>query len=151
MLQGKWQEAAAIWQSLGMPYERALTLAEDSEPAQRDALAIVDELGAAPLASILRRRLRDRGARGIPRGPSETTRANPAGLTNKEIEVLTLLAHGGSNAQVARRLHRSTKTIDHHVSAILEKLGARSRTEAVAKALTLGLLRDDPRPSTQPP
>jgi DNA-binding NarL/FixJ family response regulator len=78
--------------------------------------------------------------RGIPRGPNETTRANPAGLTTKEWEILALLAHGSSNAQLARRLHRSTKTIDHHVSAILEKLGVRSRTEAVAAAFALGVI-----------
>ena len=143
MLQGNWQEAAALWHSLGMPYERALTLAEGSEEAQREALGILDALGAAPLAAIVRRRLRDRGARGIPRGPNETTRANPAGLTSREIEVLALLAQGCSNAQLARRLHRSTRTIDHHVSSILEKLGARSRTEAVAMGLSLGVIRDD--------
>ncbi|MGB8966849.1 MAG: LuxR C-terminal-related transcriptional regulator, partial [Candidatus Cybelea sp.] len=58
---------------------------------------------------------------------------------SKEVEVLSLLALGDSNAQLARRLHRSTKTIDHHVSAILEKLGVRTRTEAVATAYALGL------------
>jgi len=100
----------------------------------REALAILDRLGAAPLAVIVRRRLRERGARGS-RGPNETTRANPAGLTAKETEILALLAHGVSNAQLARRLHRSTKTIDHHVSAILDKLGVGSRTEAVAAPL----------------
>jgi DNA-binding NarL/FixJ family response regulator len=124
-----------------MPYEQALALAEGPEEAQRNALAILDKLGAGPLAVIVRRRLRDGGARGIPRGPNDATRTNPAGLTAKEIEVLALLAHGMSNAQLARKLHRSARTIDHHVSAILDKLGARSRTEAVAKALAQGLLR----------
>jgi DNA-binding NarL/FixJ family response regulator len=103
-------------------------------------LTILDRLGASPLAAVVRRRLRELGARGIPRGPNEATRANPAGLTAKEIEVLTLLAKGSSNAQLARRLHRSTKTVDHHVSAILGKLGVRSRTEAVAAAFALGVI-----------
>ena len=133
-----------------MPYEQALALAEGAEAALRESLAILDRLGAAPLAVMVRRRLRERGARRIPRGPNESTRANPAGLTTKEWEILSLLAHGTSNAQLARRLHRSTKTIDHHVSAILEKLGVRSRTEAVAAAFALGVIpvgKDLPTPS----
>ena len=123
-----------------MPYEQALALAEGPEAALREALAIVDRLGAGPLAAIVRRRLRDLGAQSIPRGPNDTTRANPAGLTSKEIEVLTLMSEGSTNAELARRLHRSIKTVDHHVSAILGKLGVRSRTEAVAAAFTLGIL-----------
>jgi DNA-binding CsgD family transcriptional regulator len=150
LMQGsEWLEAAAIWEEMGMPYEQALSLAEGPEDAQRRALAILDKLGASPLAIIVRRRLRERGARGIPRGPSDTTRANSAGLTAKEIEVLGLLAHGISNAQLAHRLRRSTKTIDHHVSAILAKLGARSRTEAVTTALAQGLI--PPRSVTAAP
>jgi DNA-binding NarL/FixJ family response regulator len=47
---------------------------------------------------------------------------------------------GCTNAQLARRLHRSPKTVDHHVSALLEKLGVRSRTEAVAAAIALGIV-----------
>ena len=141
LLAGKWRETAAIWGNIGMPYEQALALAEGPEEALREALTILEGLGATPLAALVRRRLRDAGARGIPRGPQETTRSNPAGLTAKEIEVLVLLAEGGSNSELARRLHRSTKTVDHHVSAILGKLGARSRTEAVATAFSLGVIR----------
>jgi DNA-binding CsgD family transcriptional regulator len=140
LLMRKCREAAAVWAGLGMPYEQALALVEGPEEALRDALSILDGLGASPLAAIVRRRLRELGARGIPRGPNEATRANPAGLTAKEIEVLALLAKGSSNAQLARRLHRSTKTVDHHVSAILGKLGVRSRTEAVAAAFALGVI-----------
>jgi DNA-binding CsgD family transcriptional regulator len=140
MIAEKWQEAAALWAQMSMPYEQALALAEGPEEALREALTLLDRLGASPLAAIVRRRLRECGARGIPRGPNETTRANPAGLTAKEIEVLALLAQGSSNAQLARQLHRSTKTVDHHVSAILGKLGVRSRTEAVAAAFALGVI-----------
>ena len=134
-----------------MPYEQALALTEGPEMALREALTILDRLGAAPLGVIVRRRLRERGARGIPRGPNETTRANPAGLTTKETEILALLAHGRSNAQLARRLHRSTKTIDHHVSAILEKLGVHSRTEAVAARVALGVIQVGNELRTPPP
>jgi DNA-binding CsgD family transcriptional regulator len=140
MLAGNWRAAAGAWERIGMPYEQALALAEGPEEALRDALAILDRLGAGPLAAIVRRRLRERGARGVPRGPREATRANPAGLTPRELEVLQLLVQGCTNAQLARRLHRSTKTVDHHVSALLEKLGVHSRTEAVAAAIALGIV-----------
>ena len=63
----------------------------------------------------------------------------PAGLTAKEIEVLRLLVQGCTNAQLARQLHRSTKTVDHHVSSILDKLGVRSRSEAIVAAFELGI------------
>jgi DNA-binding NarL/FixJ family response regulator len=103
------------------------------------SLAIIDRLGAGPLGAIVRKRLRERGVRGIPRGPRETTRTNPGGLSEKEFEVLALLVEGCSNALIGRRLHRSTKTIDHHVSAILAKLEVHSRAEAITAAFGLGI------------
>ncbi|HLQ13493.1 MAG TPA: AAA family ATPase [Steroidobacteraceae bacterium] len=147
-LAGDWRGAAGYWESIGAPYEQALAMIEGPEEALRQALAVLDRLGAGPLAAIVRRRLREQGVRAIPRGPNETTRANAGGLTAREIEVLALLAQGSTNAQLARQLHRSTKTIDRHVSAILEKLGVHSRTQAVVAAQALGILkpRDDAPP-----
>jgi DNA-binding NarL/FixJ family response regulator len=78
--------------------------------------------------------------RGVPRGPHEATRTNPSGLTARELQVLQLLAQGCSGAQLARRLHRSPKTVEHHISAVLEKLGVHSRTEAVAVAFARGIV-----------
>jgi len=141
MLASNWRDASAAWARIGMPYEQALALAEGPEEALRESLGILDRLCASPMASIVRRRLRERGVRNVPRGPNETTRANPAGLTGREIEVLQLLAQGYTNAKLARRLHRSTKTIDHHVSAVLDKLGVRSRAQAVAAAFALGIVQ----------
>ncbi len=86
------------------------------------------------------RRLRERGIRGVPRGPRRRTRENPAGLTARELEVLTLLGDGLRNAQIARQLVLSEKTVDHHVSAILRKLDVSTRGEAAAAAARLGLL-----------
>jgi DNA-binding NarL/FixJ family response regulator len=97
-------------------------------------------LGARPAAATVARRLRDLGERGLPRGPRPKTRANPAGLTARELEVLQLLTEGMRNAQIAARLVLSEKTVDHHVSAILRKLEVRSRAEATAEATRLGLL-----------
>jgi ATP/maltotriose-dependent transcriptional regulator MalT len=139
MLLGQWQAAADAWGKLGMPYEQALSLAEGSDEALLQSLVIVDRLGAGPLEAIVRKRLRDRGVRGVPRGPRDSTRSNPKGLSEKEFEVLALLVEGCSNADIARRLHRSTKTIDHHVSAILGKLDVHSRTEAITAAFGLGI------------
>jgi ATP/maltotriose-dependent transcriptional regulator MalT len=141
MIEGDWQAAANAWEKLGMPYERALALAEGPEAALRESLAILEQLGAGPVASIVRQRLRERGVRGIPRGPRASTRGNPAGLTRREVDVLRLLVRGHTNAELARRLHLSAKTVDHHVSSILEKLEVRSRTEAVAAAFGLGIVK----------
>jgi DNA-binding CsgD family transcriptional regulator len=140
MLQGEWRAAADAWAHIGMPYERALALADGPEEALREALTILDALGAGPLASIVRRRLRDRGVRSIPRGPIEATRANPSGLTPKELQVLQLLAQGCSTAQLARRLHRSPKTVYRHVCSLFDKLDVHSRTEAVAAAYARGIV-----------
>ena len=143
MIEGDWEGAAAAWQQLGAPYERALALAAGPEPALRESLLILERLGAGPLAAIVRQRLREKGVRGIPRGPRASTRGNPAGLTAREVQVLTLLVRGHTNNELAHRLHISAKTIDHHVSSILEKLEVRSRTEAVAAAMGLGILKAD--------
>lgn len=74
------------------------------------------------------------------RGPRASTSANPAGLTRRELEVLGLLADGARNAQIAERLVLSPKTVGHHVSAILRKLNAATRTEAVAEAGRKGMI-----------
>jgi DNA-binding CsgD family transcriptional regulator len=132
---GDWAAAAASWQALGCPYEAARALADSGDEAMlRQALAEFDRLGARPMVTVVTRRLRALGARTIARGPRATTRANPAQLTSREMEVWRLLPEGLRNAEIADRLSLSPKTVDHHVSAIIMKLGVRSRTEA-AQAL----------------
>ena len=78
--------------------------------------------------------VRRRGVTGVPRGPRPATTANPAGLTGRQAEVLGLLAAGLSNADIAARLTLSPKTVEHHISAVLDKLGVTSRGQAVAVA-----------------
>jgi DNA-binding CsgD family transcriptional regulator/tetratricopeptide (TPR) repeat protein len=130
-----WRGAARAWTALGCPYERALVLGwYGTEPEQREALAILDQLGAAPAAQALRRRMRTRGVRAVPRGSRTSTRRNSLGLTRREAQILALVSDGLRNAAIARRLFVSTKTVDHHVSAILAKLRVPSRAEAVTMA-----------------
>lgn len=143
MIAGDWKRAAAVWKQLGAPYERALALADGPEEALRESLEVLEQLGSGPLAAIVRQRLRELGVRGIPRGPRASTRGNPAGLTTREVHVLRLLVRGHTNSELAHRLHISAKTVDHHVSSILGKLDVRSRTEAVAAAFGLGILKTD--------
>ena len=77
---GRWREAAAAWEAAGCPYEHAAALAESPEPDDLlTALGILDELGATPLATLVRRRLRAIGTTRIPRGPRGETRVNPVG------------------------------------------------------------------------
>ena len=138
---GRLREAAASWEALGCPYEAADALA-DSEAVEdlRAALDTLDALGAAVPAARVRRRLRELGVRGIPRGPRPATAAHPAGLTPRQSEVLDLLAVGLTDAEIGARLHISPKTVGHHVSAILENLETRSRGEAVHRARELDVL-----------
>ncbi len=140
LLAHDWQGAAAWWGETGCPYEQALALAEGDADAERQALALFEQLGAQPAAARVRQRMRAQGRTGIPRGPRPSTRANQAGLTSREMEVLLLLAEGLSNAQIAHRLSTSSKTVVHHVSAIFSKLQVHSRLQAITTASTLGLL-----------
>jgi len=127
-----------VWIALGFPYERAEVLADaDDDAARLEALQVFDDHGAARATSRLRRRLRADGVRHIPRGPRPASRAAPAGLTPRQIEVLDLVAAGATNAEIAEALVITPKTVDHHVSAVLAKLGVTSRREAAAAAARL--------------
>jgi DNA-binding CsgD family transcriptional regulator/tetratricopeptide (TPR) repeat protein len=139
LLAGRWDSAAEEWERRGQPYEQAEALAcGDQDAAHRQALEIFDQLGAVPAATRLRRRLRAQGRR-VPRGPRPVTAANPAQLTERQMEVLAHLSTGVSNAEIARRLCLSVRTVDHHVASVMAKLSVHSREQAVEAARQLGI------------
>jgi DNA-binding CsgD family transcriptional regulator len=141
---GLWERAAELWGDLGCPFERAMArVGSRAEAAIREGLTSLEALGAKASAWRCRDALRLKGVKGVARGPRASTTAHPAGLTQREAHILILMAQGLSNAEIASRIVRSAKTVDHHISAILGKLQARSRAEASAIAARLGLL--DPK------
>jgi DNA-binding CsgD family transcriptional regulator len=149
-LGGDAARAAERWAELGSPYEEALALAQtdDVERLSRSH-ELLQGLGAQPAAAAVARRLREHGVR-VTRGPRPSTRGNPGQLTAREVEVLALAAEGLRNADIAQRLFLSEKTVGHHMSAILRKLGVRTRGEASATAVRLGLVAaPNPPPGDQ--
>jgi len=140
MLAGEHRAAAAEWEGLGCPLWSAYALA--FSPQLKDAQRCLDLLGPLDVPAVRHAVLRDRRARGlaVPRGPRPARRASPAGLTARETEVLQLLADGLSYAEVAERLVLSGKTVGHHVSSVLRKLGEPTRSRAVATAQRLGVI-----------
>lgn len=139
VIEGKPAEAAAFWEEKGIPYERALALAHDNNTEKLEALEILETLGAAAVAAKLRKTLRDQGV-AVPRGKGRQTRDHVAGLTARQAEVLQLLDEGLTNTEIADQLFLSPRTIEHHVSAVLTKLDAPTREQAVSRAHREGLL-----------
>lgn len=137
-IDGRARDAAAAWAALQCPYEQARALAEGGPGDQLDALEIFERLGARPAAEALRRRLRAAAIR-VPRGARASTRKNPCELTERELEILLLLCEGLRNAEIAERLCRSVRTVDHHVAAAFTKVSVSTRTEAVSAALQMGI------------
>ena len=136
---GRIRDAADAWERIGCSYERASALADSSEDGdQRAALVLFESLGARPARQMLADRRRADGRR-VPRGPNGATRGNPANLTDREIDVLRLVATGATSREAAEHLRITAKTVDHHVAHAMTKLDARSRAEAVLAATRLGV------------
>jgi DNA-binding CsgD family transcriptional regulator len=156
---GDWAAAAEAWRRANEPYllsysllrlAEATVAAGDRDGAARavqQAHAIAERLGAAPIAreaAALARRGRLLLEADQPAAEPATRRQEPAdeltrfGLTDREREVLILVAAGHSNPEIARKLFISAKTASVHVSNILAKLGVNGRVEAAAIVHRLG-------------
>ena len=157
-----WDQAAAAWADLSEPYSLAQTLLLAADAAlacgDRDGVAerlqraapLTAGLGARPLSeqiAILARRARIRLASDD--ASADAAPGGELGLTERELEVLRLVAAGRSNREIAAELFISPKTASVHVSNILGKLGVASRGEAAARAHTLRLF--DPVPAGEGP
>ena len=144
MLARDWSGAAAAFGELDWVYDRALMLSLlDEEAALVESIEIARRLGAEPLVRRVTVRMRELGMR-VPKGARRATRDNPAGLTARQLEVVELIAEGLTNAEIADRLVVSQRTAEHHVAAVLTKLGATTRREAARRASELRLV--SPRP-----
>ncbi len=126
---GNWKEAAEIWEKYGCPYEQAMALMDGDEAAQLAALEIFERIGARPALELLKQKMRAAGI-SVPRGPRPATREHPFGLTAREMEVLACLAEGLSNSAIGKKLSLSTRTVEHHIASILQKMGVQTRAEA---------------------
>jgi DNA-binding CsgD family transcriptional regulator/tetratricopeptide (TPR) repeat protein len=136
--------AAELWDRLGYRYEAALALQDTKdEVLLRESLARLTDLGAEAPARLVRRTMRELGIRSIPAGARTATKAHSRGLTGREQQILDLLSQGNTNEEISASLFISVRTVEHHVSAILGKLGATTRKGAAKEALKLGLTRSD--------
>ncbi|MFC4784342.1 AAA family ATPase [Nocardioides sp. MAHUQ-72] len=139
-LSGRYDDAAAWWHRAGAVFDEAMAWADSLDPGHRvRAIERLDLLDAVAVADRHRLALRREGVTQVPQRPRVSTRANPAGLTNRQLDVAKLVARGFTNAEIAGRLYISPKTADHHVSAVLAKLGLPHRRAVVVQADELGL------------
>jgi DNA-binding CsgD family transcriptional regulator len=132
-LDGDLDAAAHAWATHGMPRHQAHVLLQAGRPEGIGAaIAIFDRVGAVACARHgrkLARKLASTGVKGIKTGPRAAARSNRFGLTPKEQHIASYVAHGLSNQDIAERVSRSERTIEHHVSTVLGKLGARRRSD----------------------
>lgn len=129
--------ALGRWLELDVPYEVATT-----KTLLGQALRLAgDEAGAAASFAEARTLFTRIGAQLEPDASTGAARPRPAGLTDREIEVLRLIASGRSNKQIAADLHLSPKTVSSHLSHIFTKIGVTSRAAATAFAFEQNVMR----------
>jgi DNA-binding CsgD family transcriptional regulator len=131
-IKGDWLAAARLWEELKCPYEQALALADGNEKAMKKAVEIFDGLGAAAASQLIKQKMRQSGIKNIPKGPRQSTKESPSGLTERQMEILKLVANGLSNSEIGNKLYISTRTVENHISTIFSKLNIHSRVEAAA-------------------
>jgi len=134
-------KSAVLWRQKGCAYEQALALFEGSEEDKKTAIELVHNLGAEAIYEKMKFEMRLSGIKSIPRGIRKSTMANPANLTERELDVLQLLKEGLQNKEIANKLFISPKTVDHHISSIFFKLDVNSRTKAVQEATRMEIIK----------
>ncbi|MEP7372728.1 MAG: AAA family ATPase [Chitinophagaceae bacterium] len=139
--EGKISEAADFWEKTGCPFQKAFVLFEGAEEDKKNALILFQQLNANAVSEKIKMEMRAGGIKKIPRGLRESTKTNPAQLTNRELDVLQLLQKGNQNKEIAGSLFISPKTAEHHISNILFKLDVKTRSKAIAEAVRLGILK----------
>jgi DNA-binding CsgD family transcriptional regulator/tetratricopeptide (TPR) repeat protein len=139
MIDGRSEAAAAHFKARQWPYETAIAMIGGRPDAQLEALDILRSLGASGTEAWLASILASQGV-AVRRGPATATKEHPLGLTERQDEVLTLLAQDFTNQQIADMLFLSRRTVDSHVSAILMKLRVPDRRTAVDVATEHGLI-----------
>ncbi|HEX9739890.1 MAG TPA: helix-turn-helix transcriptional regulator, partial [Ignavibacteriaceae bacterium] len=120
-IKGDWLAAARLWEELKCPYEQALALSDGNEKAMKKAVEIFDGLGAAAASQLIKQKMRQSGIKNIPKGPRQSTKENPSGLTERQMEILKLVANGLSNSEIGNKLYISTRTVENHISTIFSK------------------------------
>ena len=140
VIEGEPRAAAELWAELGCPYERAIALAHGDTTARLESLEILDNLGATAVAAKLRQQLRGRGVVAPSRPEHRDQAPQGVDLTAHQAEILSLLADGLSDVEIADRLFLTPGMVEHHVAAVMSKLESSSRDEAVATAVENGLL-----------
>lgn len=138
---GRVNAAVTFWDKKNCSYQKGLALSEGTEDDKRNALSVFERLGADAVYEKLKRDMRASGIRKIPRGQRESTKTNPAQLTNRELDVLQLLKDGGQNKEIAESLFISSKTVDNHISSIFFKLNVNTRAKAVNEAIQLNIIK----------
>jgi DNA-binding NarL/FixJ family response regulator len=133
--------AAALWKKSGFPYYEALALFEGNEDNKKEAIGIIQKLGADAIYEKMKFEMRALGIKNIPRGIRKSTKSNPANLTDRELEIIQLLQDGLQNKEIAARLFISPKTVGHHISSIFFKLDVNSRRKAVQEASRLEIIK----------
>ncbi len=137
----KYIDAAEKWLSLGLPYNAALSLMQVDDDLAENALPkaykILETMDAKVGLSLIRTRAKKIGLLSkLPRtrrGPYKTIRQHPVGLTNKEQEILRFIIEGASNREISIKLSRSQRTVENHVSSILNKLNVQNRLGAMLR------------------
>ena len=135
-MDGKYSQAAIRWGQIGAPFEQALCLMQSNFVDLQKSVRLLRAMGAESAIQAAKRIALAKGMQSVPRGYYQFSRSHPFGLTAKENAVLNCLLEGSSNAQIAATLNRSERTVEHHVSGILVKAGAKNRSDLLVKVLT---------------